>query len=207
VPAPGLGNSPKRAGKETSTGGGGTGALDAVLRRPLLSPWSGERWVGLFFIFISLDLCLKSGFLNKNVCLSSTTLYSLISTFHYVPFDVSPFSLFSILLPPIFQKCAQVLLTLDNLANRSQYLNALSTFRELLCYGVVPVVNENDTVAVEQLRIGDNDTLSAQVAALVGADWWVQTDGPFFSSLFSISIFLFLTRPCLCLEIALGGKT
>ncbi|GIL76458.1 hypothetical protein Vretimale_5990 [Volvox reticuliferus] len=67
--------------------------------------------------------------------------------------------------------CAQVLLTLDNLANRSQYLNARNTFTELLAYGVVPVVNENDTVAVQELRFGDNDTLSAQVAALVQADW------------------------------------
>ena len=55
-----------------------------------------------------------------------------------------------------------MLLTLDNLANRGQYLNASNTFRELFAYGTVPVVNENDTVAVEELRIGDNDTLSAQ---------------------------------------------
>eukprot|EP00198_Chlamydomonas_reinhardtii_P002227 XP_001691563.1 glutamate 5-kinase [Chlamydomonas reinhardtii] len=68
-------------------------------------------------------------------------------------------------------KCAQLLLTLDNLANRSQYLNARTTFTELLAYGVVPIVNENDTVAVQELRFGDNDTLSAQVAALVQADW------------------------------------
>eukprot|EP01026_Neomeris_dumetosa_P002946 TRINITY_DN10806_c0_g2_i4.p1 TRINITY_DN10806_c0_g2~~TRINITY_DN10806_c0_g2_i4.p1 ORF type:complete len:393 (+),score=45.93 TRINITY_DN10806_c0_g2_i4:116-1294(+) len=67
--------------------------------------------------------------------------------------------------------CAQVLLTLDNWSSRQQYLNARNTFKELLEYGVVPVVNENDTVAVEQLRIGDNDTLSAQVATLAGADW------------------------------------
>jgi len=60
------------------------------------------------------------------------------------------------------QPCAQVLLTLDNLAQRGQYLNASNTFRELFAYGTVPVVNENDTVAVEELRIGDNDTLSAQ---------------------------------------------
>ena len=66
--------------------------------------------------------------------------------------------------------CAQVLLTLDNLANRDQYVNARNTFHELLAYGAVPVVNENDTVAVQELRFGDNDTLSAQVAALVGAD-------------------------------------
>jgi glutamate 5-kinase len=73
--------------------------------------------------------------------------------------------------------CAQVLLTQENLSNRSQYINAKNTFQELLSYGAVPVVNENDTVAVEQLRIGDNDTLSAQVATLIGADWlFLMTD-------------------------------
>jgi glutamate 5-kinase len=69
------------------------------------------------------------------------------------------------------KRCAQVLLTLENLAVRSQYLNARNTFDALFGLGVIPVVNENDTVAVEELRWGDNDTLSAQVAALVGAHW------------------------------------
>jgi len=73
--------------------------------------------------------------------------------------------------------CAQVLLTQENLSNRSQYINAKNTFQELLSYGAVPIVNENDTVAIEQLRIGDNDTLSAQVATLIGADWlFLMTD-------------------------------
>jgi len=67
--------------------------------------------------------------------------------------------------------CSQVLLTLENLSSRSTYYNAQNTFKELLEYGVIPIVNENDTVAVEQLKIGDNDTLSAQVATLVNADW------------------------------------
>ena len=74
--------------------------------------------------------------------------------------------------------CAQVLLTLDNLAVRSQWRAAASTFEALFAAGgVVPVVNENDTVAVAELRIGDNDTLSAQVATLVRADWlFLMTD-------------------------------
>eukprot|EP00775_Hariotina_reticulata_P012564 gene12564-12696_t len=73
--------------------------------------------------------------------------------------------------------CAQVLLTLDNLADRSQYINARNTFVELLAYGTIPVVNENDTVAVQELRFGDNDTLSAQVATLVEADYlFLMTD-------------------------------
>ncbi len=66
---------------------------------------------------------------------------------------------------------AQILLTHDDLANRRRYINARHTFEELLAARVVPVVNENDTVAVEEfLNFGDNDNLSALVATLIGAD-------------------------------------
>ena len=75
--------------------------------------------------------------------------------------------LFSLLEQPI----AQVLLTRDNLNGSSHYHNALNTFKELLNMGVVPVVNENDTVSVSELRFGDNDTLSALVATLINADY------------------------------------
>lgn len=65
---------------------------------------------------------------------------------------------------------AQILLTHDDLTNRTRYLNARSTLRRLLSLGVIPVVNENDTVACDELRFGDNDTLAALVANLVEAD-------------------------------------
>ncbi len=65
---------------------------------------------------------------------------------------------------------AQVLLTHDDLADRRRYLNARSVLRELLRLGAVPVVNENDTVANEEIQFGDNDTLAALVANLVEAD-------------------------------------
>jgi glutamate 5-kinase len=65
---------------------------------------------------------------------------------------------------------AQVLLTHDDLADRRRYLNARSTLRALVGLGVVPVVNENDVVANDELRFGDNDTLAALVANLVEAD-------------------------------------
>lgn len=67
--------------------------------------------------------------------------------------------------------CAQVLLTYDSFGDRTQYLNARNTFNELLRLGVIPVVNENDTIATQEIRVGDNDTLSALVAAMVGAQW------------------------------------
>lgn len=65
---------------------------------------------------------------------------------------------------------AQVLLTRGDVADRRRYLNARTTLLTLLGYGVVPIINENDTVAIEELRIGDNDTLSALVASLISAD-------------------------------------
>ena len=65
---------------------------------------------------------------------------------------------------------AQVLLTGGDLAERRRFTNAQNTLATLLEYGVVPVINENDTVAVDEIRVGDNDTLSATVAVLVGAD-------------------------------------
>ena len=65
---------------------------------------------------------------------------------------------------------AQILLTQDDVRNRERYLNAKNTFETLLSAGILPVVNENDTVVVEEIKFGDNDNLSAQVAALVQAD-------------------------------------
>ncbi len=65
---------------------------------------------------------------------------------------------------------AQILLTHDDLSDRRRYLNARSALRELLRLGVVPVVNENDTVVTDEIRFGDNDTLAALVANLVEAE-------------------------------------
>ncbi|MFN3785566.1 MAG: glutamate 5-kinase [Thiothrix sp.] len=65
---------------------------------------------------------------------------------------------------------AQVLLTHDDLANRRRYLNARSTLTTLINLNVIPVINENDTVAFDEIRLGDNDTLGALVANLVEAD-------------------------------------
>ena len=65
---------------------------------------------------------------------------------------------------------AQVLLTRTGLEDRERFLNARHTLLELLRLGVVPIVNENDTVATEEIRFGDNDYLSAQIVNLIGAD-------------------------------------
>lgn len=65
---------------------------------------------------------------------------------------------------------AQILLTQDDFLRRRQYVNARNTLQRLLTAGVLPVVNENDTVGTEEIRFGDNDRLAALVAVMVGAD-------------------------------------
>ncbi|WP_425467145.1 glutamate 5-kinase [Paracoccus gahaiensis] len=65
---------------------------------------------------------------------------------------------------------AQVLLTLEDSADRRRYLNSRATMQTLLSLGVVPIVNENDTVATDEIRFGDNDRLAAQIAVTCGAD-------------------------------------
>jgi glutamate 5-kinase len=75
---------------------------------------------------------------------------------------------------------AQVLLTFFDMSARTNYLNARQTLRRLLDWGVVPVINENDTTATDEISFGDNDFLAAQVAILVGADLLIlltDTDG------------------------------
>ncbi|TKA80514.1 hypothetical protein B0A49_00336 [Cryomyces minteri] len=75
------------------------------------------------------------------------------------------------------QPVAQILLTRNDIADRTQYLNAQNTFIELLNMRVIPIVNENDTLAVTEIKFGDNDTLSAITAGMVQADYlFLMTD-------------------------------
>jgi len=68
------------------------------------------------------------------------------------------------------KKVAQILLTSDDLSNRKRYLNARNTIYTLLSWDVVPVINENDTVMVEEIKFGDNDNLAAMITLLMDAD-------------------------------------
>ncbi|OGW37887.1 MAG: glutamate 5-kinase [Nitrospirae bacterium GWC2_56_14] len=68
------------------------------------------------------------------------------------------------------KKVAQVLLTREDLSNRSRFLNARNTLHTLLEYDVIPIINENDTVAVDEIKFGDNDNLSGMVVQLTDAD-------------------------------------
>jgi len=67
-------------------------------------------------------------------------------------------------------KCGQVLLTWDDFDSRVRYLNARHTLEAILAHGVIPVINENDTISTEEIKFGDNDKLSSLVAGLVRAD-------------------------------------
>ncbi|MBN1303151.1 MAG: glutamate 5-kinase [Anaerolineales bacterium] len=74
---------------------------------------------------------------------------------------------------------AQVLLTRTDLGSRRHYLNARNTLAAILNQNVIPIINENDTITTEEIRVGDNDNLSALVANLVDADWLIMlTDQP-----------------------------
>ncbi|KAK9370856.1 Aspartate/glutamate/uridylate kinase [Lipomyces kononenkoae] len=75
------------------------------------------------------------------------------------------------------QPVAQILLTRNDIADRAQYLNAANTLTELLHMGVIPIVNENDTLSVMEIKFGDNDTLSAITAGMANADFlFLMTD-------------------------------
>lgn len=68
------------------------------------------------------------------------------------------------------KKVAQILLTIEDLSNRKRYLNARNTMYTLLSWQVVPIINENDTVSVEEIQFGDNDNLAAMITLLMDAD-------------------------------------
>ncbi|KAG0346402.1 hypothetical protein BG004_001812 [Podila humilis] len=86
-------------------------------------------------------------------------------------------SLYDDLFSQFNQPIAQLLLTKNDLADRTQYLNACNTIDALLEMGVVPIVNENDTISVSEIRFGDNDTLSAITAGMIHADYlFLMTD-------------------------------
>lgn len=71
------------------------------------------------------------------------------------------------------RKVAQILLTSDDLTSRKRYLNARNTLNTLLAWQVVPIINENDTIMIEEIKLGDNDNLAAMIALLLDADIFI----------------------------------
>ena len=68
---------------------------------------------------------------------------------------------------------AQILLTLSDLTDRQRYLNIRNTLSTLMEWGVTPIINENDSVAVDEIKFGDNDNLAAMIANIVEADIFI----------------------------------
>lgn len=86
-------------------------------------------------------------------------------------------SLWDSLFAHLRQPVAQILLTRNDIADRTQYVNAQNTLSELLSMGVIPIVNENDSLSVSEIKFGDNDTLSAITAAMIQANYlFLMTD-------------------------------
>ncbi len=99
-------------------------------------------------------------------------MLSAVGQSHLIRIYEDLFDIFEVLV-------AQILLTRDDLSHRTRYLNARDTLRTLIEHGIIPIVNENDTIATEEIRVGDNDNLSALVASVVDADLLIMlTDQP-----------------------------
>ena len=151
-----------------------TGNLALSTLAALVEVLSHLRWQGHNLILVSSGAigvgCVRLGLKERPSTISLKQAVAAVGQGHLMRvYD----DLFATLQQPI----AQVLLTRGDLVERSRYLNIYRTFQELLQLGVIPIVNENDTVAVDELKFGDNDTLSALVASLVEADWlFILTD-------------------------------
>lgn len=155
-----------KVGTSTLTGGEGL-ALDRIFINQLAAQMAEQRAAGRQIVLVSsgairagmglLKLTEKPRTIPEKQAAASVGQGALMSLYGDI------FANYGI---PV----GQVLLTRDDLKNRARYVNARNTFEALLAAGALPIVNENDTVATEEIRVGDNDTLAALVASLVDAD-------------------------------------
>ena len=141
------------------------------LDRPALADWAGQiarlRKQGIEIVLVSSGAVAEGmsrmGWAEKPKALYQKQAAAAIGQMSLIQAYEENFQLHGF-------HAAQVLLTHDDLAHRRRYLNARNTLRELVDLGTIPVINENDTVAYEEIRLGDNDTLGALVANLIEAD-------------------------------------
>lgn len=110
-------------------------------------------------------------FPERPATIASKQLLAAVGQSRLIQFWEQPFSIFSI-------HIGQMLLTRADMEDRERFLNARDTLRALLDNGIVPVINENDAVATAEIKVGDNDNLSALVAILADADKLLLTDQP-----------------------------
>ncbi|KAI9595513.1 Aspartate/glutamate/uridylate kinase [Syncephalis fuscata] len=119
-----------------------------------------------------LTIVLKIG--TSSIC-DPVTHYPLLANLSSVAIAAvgqgKLMSLYDTLFSQFNQPVAQILLTRNDLADRTQYINACNTFDQLLEMDVIPIVNENDTISPAEIKFGDNDTLSAITAGMINADY------------------------------------
>ncbi len=108
----------------------------------------------------------RLGFPDLSKSLPAKQMLSAVGQSRLMQFYAELFELFEITV-------AQLLLTRDDLSHRVRYLNARDTMQTLLEHRILPIINENDTIATEEIRVGDNDNLSALVASVLEADWLI----------------------------------
>jgi glutamate 5-kinase len=151
----------------TSTLTGGTPGLSRVALEPLVSQVAALMRTGVEIVVVSSGAIAagreRLGFPRLPKDIPARQMLAAVG-------QPGLMALWSELFAPHQLPVAQVLLTRADLADRRRYLNARNTLEALLRQGVVAIVNENDTVATEEIRVGDNDNLSALVANLVDAD-------------------------------------
>jgi glutamate 5-kinase len=144
-----------------------TTGLDAAVTDSLAAGISAARDRGVDVVIVSSGAVLagrvRLGWVGRTLTLPEKQAAAAVGQGRLMGVWERSFS-------PHEKKVAQVLLTHADLADRTRYLNAGNTLSTLLANGVIPIVNENDTVAVEEIRFGDNDNLSSSVAGLVEAD-------------------------------------
>ena len=150
----------------TSTLTGGTNRLSRPHMVELIRQIVGLQHDGYRMVVVSSGAIAAGRELLKNPNLQNhlpaKQMLSAVGQGHLVQVYSMLFGLYE-------TQIGQVLLTHGDLSHRTRYLNARDTLSTLLDYGIVPIVNENDTVAVEEIKVGDNDNLSAQIAVLLNA--------------------------------------
>jgi len=143
------------------------GELDKSLLKGIVGQISSLKKNGIEFVLVTsgaiasgihlLDLSCRPNSLASLSASAATGQIGLMQNYSYAFKDHG-------------LHCAQILLTWDDFNDRTRCINAKNTLLKLLEYGVIPVINENDTVAVDEIKFGDNDKLSALVASILGAD-------------------------------------
>lgn len=156
-----------KVGTSTLTGSGGQGVPDRVFINALAAQIAEQRSQGRQVVLVSSGAIQaglsRLGRIERPRTIPEKQAVASIGQGVLMALYADIFANYAI---PV----GQVLLTRDDLRSRARYVNARNTFEALLAAGALPIVNENDTVAVDEIKVGDNDSLAALVTSLVDAD-------------------------------------